>query len=353
MGETDGGSKEEIRAAWVTRWAFRSPEDVRAAFENLRAVGINTIFFQVRGACTVLYRSDLEPWSGVLAGKLGEDPGWDPLEVAVVEAHMRGMTIHAWMNVFPAWPVSDSPRGPSETEPRHVMLEHPEWLARNKRGEPMPLERTEANHAYAFLSPTAPGVKEHTREVAREIVTRYEVDGLHLDYVRFPDSTYSYDEASTSTYRSYVPYAPQGMTYTLWRMSQLTELIGDIKTIVTEARPHAIVSVTMRRDYIEGKEYFLQDGLEWLMQGYVDLLVPMIYTANMELFEKSVREYTLLAGEESVVAGIGAYMDGVDDIKLAGQLQIARSYGLRGFSVFNSDYAVKYGDLLKAIAQVE
>jgi uncharacterized lipoprotein YddW (UPF0748 family) len=345
-----GPAAEEIRGAWVTRWAFRSPEDIRTMFEGLRSAGVNTVFFQVRGACTVLYRSKIEPWSGVLAGKLGEDPGWDPLEVAVVEAHMRGMAIHAWMNVFPAWPVSDSPKGPRETEPRHVMLEHPEWLAVNRRGEAMPLERSETSHAYAFLSPTAPGVKEHIRNIVTEIITNYELDGLHLDYVRFPDSTYSYDETSTSAYRSYVLYAPQGMTYALWRSSQLTGLIGDIKKIVSEARPHAIVSVTMRRDYMEGKEHFFQDGLDWLLQGYVDLLVPMIYTTNMEAFEKSVREYTLLAGEESVVAGIGAYLDTFDDITFAGQMQIARSYGLRGISVFNSDYAVKYADLLKTIS---
>ncbi len=343
----------EIRGAWVTRWAFRSPEDIRTTFDGLSAAGINTVFFQVRGACTVLYRSKLEPWSGVLAGELGKDPGWDPLEVAVVEAHMRGMAIHAWMNVFPAWPVSDSPRGPRETEPRHLMLEHPEWLAVNRRGEPMPLERSEARHAYAFLSPTVPGVRQHIKEVVTEIVTSYEVDGLHLDYVRFPDSTYSYDEISTSAYRSYAPYAPQGMTYAIWRSAQLTELIGDIKQIVTEARPHAIVSATMRRDYMEGKEYFLQDGLDWLLRGYVDLLVPMIYTTSMEAFEKSVREYALLAGEDAVVAGIGAYMDGYDDMALAGQIQIARSYGLKGISVFNSDYAVKYGELLKAMASGE
>ena len=340
----------EIRGAWVTRWAFKSPEDIRTAFGDLRAAGINTVFFQVRGACTVLYRSELEPWSGVLAGKLGEDPGWDPLEVAVVEAHMRGMAIHAWINVFPAWPVSDSPKGPSETVPRHLMLEHPEWLAVNKRGEPMPLEMAEAKHAYAFLSPTVPGVRQHIKDVVTEIITSYEVDGLHLDYVRFPDSTYSYDDISTSAYRSYAPYAPQGMTYAMWRAAQLTELMGDIKKIVSEARPHAVVSATMRRDYMEGKEYFFQEGLDWLLQGYVDLLIPMIYTTNMELFERSVREYTLLAGEESVVAGIGAYMEGYDDMKLAGQIQVARSYGLRGISIFNSDYAVKYGELLKDMA---
>ena len=140
------------------------------------------------------------------------------------------------------------------------------------------------------------------------------------------------------------------MTYALWRSSQLTGLIEDIKKIVSEARPHAIVSATMHRDYMEGREYFFQDGLDWLLQGYVDLLVPMIYTTNMELFEKSVREYTLLAGEESVVAGIGAYLDTFDDMTLVGQIQVARSCNVKGIAIFNSDYAVKYSDLLKAIA---
>lgn len=353
LDEGVGPRTEEIRAAWITRWGFRSPEDLADTIEKLRSVGINTVFFQARGACTALYRSELEPWSGVLAGKLGEDPGWDPLEVAVVEGHRRGMAVHAWVNVFPAWPVSDSPKGPPETVPRHVLLEHPEWLARNRRGEPMPLERSEASHAYAFLSPTVPGVQVHIKEVIREIASGYHVDGIHLDYVRFPDSTYSYDEASRSAYRSYAPYAPAGMTYAIWRTSQLSDFIGDIGRIVKEERPHAILSVTMRRDYMEGKEYFFQDGLDWVLEGYVDLLVPMIYTPNMELFEKGVREYTLLAGEENVVAGIGAYMKGVDDITFAGQLQVARSYGLRGISVFNSDYAVKYGDILRSVSAGE
>jgi uncharacterized lipoprotein YddW (UPF0748 family) len=348
-----GHPLEEVWGAWVTRWAFHSPEDISALFEELHSTGINTVFFQVRGACTVLYRSKLEPWSGVLTGRLGEDPGWDPLEVAVVEAHKRGMTLHAWINVFPAWPVSDSPSGPGETTPRHVMLEHPEWLARDRRGNVMPMVKSEARYAYVFLSPTAPGVRTRTLQIVEEIASDYEIDGLHLDYVRFPDSTYSYDEASKAAYRSYAPYAPQGMTYALWRTAQLTDLIGDIKKIMGGIRPHAIVSATMRRDAIEGQEYFFQDGLEWLRQGYVDLLVPMIYTADLDLFEKGVREYTLLAGEESVVAGIGAYLDGFDDMTFAGEVQIARSYGLRGISVFNSDYAVKYGDLIRTLAAPE
>jgi uncharacterized lipoprotein YddW (UPF0748 family) len=338
---------EDLRCAWVTRWAFRSPEDLAAIFDSLKAAGINTVFLQVRGACTVLFRSHLEPWSGVLAGRLGEDPGWDPLEFAAAEAHRRGMYIHAWMNVFPAWPVSESPRGPIETEPRHVMLSHPEWLARNRRGEVMPLEKSKARHSYAFLSPTARGAQEHIKQVAVEIVSRYEVDGLHLDYARFPDSTYSYDEESKSAYRTYAPYAPQGMTYALWRTARLTEFIGEIARAVREERPDVLVSATMRRDVVEGSESFFQDGLEWLRRGYVDLLVPMIYTTDMQLFEKSVREYAVLAGEENVVAGIGAYLDSFNDLTFAGQVQIARSYGLRGIAVFNSDYAAKYADLLR------
>jgi uncharacterized lipoprotein YddW (UPF0748 family) len=344
------GAGTELRCAWVTRWAFKSPGDISTTFEKLRAAGINTVFFQVRGACTVLYPSEIEPWSGVLEGKLGEDPGWDPLDTAVSEAHKRGLDIHAWINVFPAWPVSESPRGPRETEPRHVVLEHPEWLARNRRGEIMPIDKSEAKHSYAFLSPSVPAVRAHIIRVVEEIVSNYEVDGLHLDYVRFPDSTYSYDEVSTSAYKSYAPYAPHGMTYALWRTIQLTDFIREIKKTVTEARPHAILSATMRRDAIESMEYFLQDGIEWIRQGYVDLLVPMIYTTSMDAFEKSVREYSLLVGEDKVVAGMGAYLDSFDDMTFAGQVQIARSYDLRGIAVFNSDYAVRYGDLLKTMA---
>lgn len=346
MEVPEAPSGVEIRGAWVTRWAFKSPEDIAHTFDELRSAGINTVFFQVRGACTVLYRSEIEPWSGVLTGKLGEDPGWDPLEIAVLEAHKRGLSLHAWINVFPAWPVSDSPRGPIETVPRHVMLEHPEWLAVDKRGDSMPLEKSEARHSYVFLSPTVPDVRSHTLRVVKEIVSNYEVDGLHLDYVRFPDSTYSYDEVSKSAYRSYAPYAPHGMTYALWRTMNLTELVGDIKTAVGEARPHALVSATMRRDAIEAIEYFLQDGLDWVRRGHVDLLIPMIYTTSMDLYEKSVREYSLLVGEDKVIAGIGAYMESFDEMTFTGQVQIARSYGLKGISVFNSDYAAKYGALL-------
>lgn len=347
--EPGARSVDELRCAWVTRWAFKSPEDISSTFDRLRSAGINTVFFQVRGACTVLYPSQIEPWSGVLAGGLGKDPGWDPLYTAVAEAHKRGLSIHAWINVFPAWPVSDSPRGPQETTPRHVMLEHPEWLARNRRGEIMPIDKSDARHSYAFLSPSVPGVQAHIIRVIEEIVSNYEVDGLHLDYVRFPDSTYSYDEISTAAYRSYAPFAPHGMTYALWRTLQLNEFIGEIKRTVTQARPQAIVSATMRRDVVEGIEYFLQDGLDWIRQGYVDLLVPMIYTASMEAFEQSVRDYSLLAGEENVVAGIGAYLDSFNEMTFAGQVQIARSYELRGIAVFNSDYVDKYAYLLTAM----
>ena len=84
MEVPEAPSGVEIRGAWVTRWAFKSPEDIAHTFDELRSAGINTVFFQVRGACTVLYRSEIEPWSGVLTGKLGEDPGWDPLEIAVL-----------------------------------------------------------------------------------------------------------------------------------------------------------------------------------------------------------------------------------------------------------------------------
>ena len=121
-----------LRAAWVTRWALRSAEDVRTLLARLAEVGVNTVFFQVRGAADAFYRSSYEPWSDLLTGTLGEDPGWDPLRVAVREGHRLGLEVHAWVNVFTAFPDHRLGESAAADRPIHPMLAHPEWVARTK-----------------------------------------------------------------------------------------------------------------------------------------------------------------------------------------------------------------------------
>ena len=94
------GDADEVRAIWVTRWDYRSAGDIRTIIQNCKSLGLNRIYFQVRGRSDAFYRSSHEPWAEELGGL---DPGFDPLAIAVSEAGKNAMQLHAWANVLAGW----------------------------------------------------------------------------------------------------------------------------------------------------------------------------------------------------------------------------------------------------------
>ena len=111
---------EEARVLWVIRDSYKSPEDVKHIMQNAADYHFNIILFQIRGNGTVYYPSRLEPWAMAFDGK---DPGWDPLRVAVEEAHKRKLELHPWINVYPAW------RGKSlHPDPGQLWNSRREWF---------------------------------------------------------------------------------------------------------------------------------------------------------------------------------------------------------------------------------
>jgi uncharacterized lipoprotein YddW (UPF0748 family) len=344
------GAGAETRAVWVTRWAFKEPGEVRRLFADLAEMGINTVFFQVRGSCDALYRSPLEPWSDLLAGRLGADPGWDPLALALEEGHSRGMEVHAWINVFTAWAVSEAGTPPPISDPLHVFNAHPEWLASDATGRRMSLVRAENEHNYAFLSPTHEGVQDHIAAVVRDLVRNYDIDGLHLDYVRFPDSSYSYDPDSRAAYRLDMMLKNAGeesLTYREWRIRDLDEFVGRLARTARTVRPSIKVSAAVWQKMDAGREVYLQDGLQWIRQGHLDFLVPMIYTPSPEAFEERLAAYAGPVGAGRIVAGLGPYLESFTDSILAAELDLVKTHGVKGYAIFNSDYALKYRDILR------
>jgi uncharacterized lipoprotein YddW (UPF0748 family) len=340
----------DIRAVWVTRWAYGGSEEVRQLFRQLESLGINTVFFQVRGACDALYQSSYEPWSAVLSGNLGADPGWDPLGIAVEEGHRRGMKVHAWINVFTAWPVSESGDPPARTIPLHVYHAHREWLARNASGALMPMTKAEAKHNYVFLSPTHQGVQDHITKVVQELISRYAVDGLHLDYVRFPDSTYSYDADSRGSFRMDLQARglnEEDLPFAKWRRQELTEFVGRLAATARETREGVKVSAAVWQEIDAGRGYHLQDGIQWVRLGYVDFLVPMFYTLSLTSFRERLGAYCDSAGPGALVAGLGPYLEAFTDSILEAELQTCRDSGVQGFSIFNSEYALRYSHIIK------
>jgi len=292
-----------VRAVWVARFHYRHPDDIRTIIRNCAADGFNTVLWQVRGNGTVAYRSQLEPWSEEYDH---HDPGFDPLALAIEQAHQRGLRLEAWVNVMPGW------RGPEPPRIRNQLwYTHPDWFLHDAEGRRQPL-----NKFYAILNPCLPAVRHHIASVVEEIVANYEVDGIHLDYVRYAwDTTpnarqrYPRDPETLRLYRQATGLAPDDdpARWDRWRAEQLTRLVREIRSRIKSRRPTCSLTAATWPSPKRGYDNYFQDALGWLRNGVLDAAYPMIYTTELADFERYMAEYTSGAPAARIVPGVGIY----------------------------------------------
>jgi uncharacterized lipoprotein YddW (UPF0748 family) len=292
-----------IRAVWVARFHYRTPGDIREILQNCARTGFNTVLWQIRGDATVAYPSRIEPWSAAYGHA---DPGFDPLRVAVDEAHALGLRIEAWVNVMPGWFGSNPP-----TTRAHVHYAHPEWFLHDDRGRRQPL-----NEHYVILNPCLPAVRAHVASICAEIAERYDVDGVHLDYVRYawdvtPNAARMYprDASTVALFRRQTGLSPDdnATAWHHWRANQLTRLVEAIRQAVRKARPGATITAAVWGDERAGYRDYLQNGTGWLAAGLIDAAYPMAYREDGAAFAREVEAYRRLGAGGRVVPGIGIY----------------------------------------------
>lgn len=293
-----------IRAVWVARFHYRTPEDIREIMQTAAQFGFNTVLWQVRGEATVAYPSRIEPWAKEYGHR---DPGYDPLAIAVSEAHRSGLRIEAWVNVMPGWyglsppPIRD-----------HVYHRHPDWFLYDAAGRRQPL-----NDHYVILNPCLPEVRRHIVSVCAEIASQYDVDGLHLDYVRFAwDKTpgardrFPRDARTVAIYRQQTGRDPDddATAWRNWRANQVTLLVDQIRHMLRTQRPGATLTAATWGDPSDGYQQYLQNATGWAEAGLVDAVYPMAYREDLATFERNIAAYTRSAPSGRVVPGLGIYL---------------------------------------------
>jgi len=314
-----------VRGVWVTRWEYDSPTRVATIMSRAAALGLTDVFFQVRGQADAFYRSSIEPWSAELTGRLGADPGWDPLATAVTEAHARGLRLHAWINTFPIWS-GDAP--PPESIPRHAFLEHPEWIMADRSGRTLRLGN---RFAYVSASPGNPEVQDRIKAVVLDIVGRYPVDGVHFDYIRLPDDDYSYDAVSRGRYLSDRRY----LTYMQWQTDQITGMLRRTAVEARALRADLLLSAAIINHYDRAVRIFAQDPVAWTDAGVLDYVIPMAYTPEPAEFAMMTAGYLQALAGERVVMGINLdEMPGAVGA-VAFQVRWALESGTRGHVFFS------------------
>jgi len=328
----------ELRAVWVDRWTYSSEADVREIMANSAAAGFNTVFFQVRGNADAYYQSSYEPWAARLTGTLGRDPGWDPLAVAIEAGHAEGLDVHAYINAFPFW-AGTTP--PPDSTPRHAYLAHPDWLVADTSGTPMAL-----NASYVWMSPANPGVQERLADVAADITNRYDVDGIHLDLVRYPGAAYSHDDVSEGAY--------DGSGWEDWQRAQVVEAVAGVYA-VSDVPVTASVWGVYTNDWgwssvSEGRDDYYQDSRAFASEGVIDANIPMIYWPVTETpgdrldFATLIADHVAHANGRHMVAGITAEMDGGEADVLA-CIEAARAAGASGVALFDYQLLLDEGYL--------
>lgn len=351
----------ETRAVWLAtvlrdgNWPTtgappdQQAEALRGIIRQAHAMGINTFFMQVVARGDAMYPSARLPWSALLKGP-GEDPGYDPLAVALEEAHRLGMELHAWFNVFRIGDTSTLSQFENIDDPQHVGFAQPGWV--HELG------------AQVWLDPSSVEARDWLVGNVLEIVENYDIDGIHFDFIRYPQGGFPEDEANFQFDNRGFADLPD------WRRGNVNAFVESVSAAISSAKPWVKIGSAPLGNYRETSAWpafwaysdAYQESRLWLENGWHDYLAPQIYfstgtdpegtnTFSSPDFTVLVNEWVDESANRPIIAGMGVYKptEGrfpASDLPV--QIDHAREAGAAGQAAFRFDHLVEYADLITA-----
>ena len=316
----------EIRAVWLTTiggldWPHcyasspssiaRQKKELCSILDKLQHAGINLVFLQTRIRATTIFPSKAEPWDGCLSGVPGKSPGYDALNFAIEECHKRGMQIHAWVVTIPVgkW---------NGTGCRNLRKNVPNLVKRiGDEG---------------FMNPESDGTSEYIASFCRDLTRRYDLDGIHLDYIRYPETWGKIKNRETGR-------------------KNITRIVKAVHKAVKQEKGWIMLSCSpigkyadLPRQWSHGwnaRDIVCQDAAEWMEKGFMDALFPMMYFKGNNFYPFAIDWQERSAGRV-VAPGLGIYFLSpkeknwaLDDITR--ELEVLRQYGM-GHTYFRSQF---------------
>jgi uncharacterized lipoprotein YddW (UPF0748 family) len=290
---------------WVVRNALESPASWRRAIEAVERAGCRRMFLQVSGRWDALYPSH------VFVPPATPPRGWeDPLAEALADAHARGIEVHAWVNALIAWSAAEPP-----PDPDHVWRRHPDWFVTRDGRSMRELTRLDLDRAgFAgegwFLDPARAEVRTELRRLVLEVATRYAVDGVHLDYIRYPSG-----------------WSPPGGE------ANVTRLVSLIRDDLSQVRPGLPLSAAVMPQPGVARESFGQDWADWLERGLVDAVAPMVYRDSPGAVESVVRSWPATLPRDRIWVGVRIDRLGPNEVAETGRRVAGQGVG--GLALFS------------------
>lgn len=286
---TCAAQKYEVRAVWLTTiggidWPRSHDREAQkreltTMLDRLKRAGINTVLLQTRVRASTIYPSDIEPFDLCLTGRHGQSPGYDPLHFAIEECHRRGMECHAWMVTIPIGKTSEQ--------------RFKEFRSRNP-------QLTKTIGQEGFMNPELQATGDYLARICAEVTRRYDIDGIHLDYIRYPEAW---------------PKARKNGD-AAQRRANITSIVRKIHKAVKSLKPWVKLSCSPIGKYGDLTRYrsggwnaytaVSQDAQGWMAEGLMDQLYPMMYFRGNNFYPFALDWQERSCGR-TVVPGLGIY----------------------------------------------
>ncbi|MBL7076251.1 MAG: family 10 glycosylhydrolase [Kiritimatiellae bacterium] len=316
-------SGQRMRGVWDHFGLGLYPGDWRRTCRELDLHGITDVFVNVLWPGRALYPSKVLPVDDVVAVY------GDPLKAAVTEGHAQGLKMHLWKV---CWKLDGAP------ESLMTSLRKAGRLQRSDNGAELP-----------WLCPSHPDNLRHEKDSLREALRLYPVDGIHLDYIRYPGSYGCYCSGCRKRFEVHLGRrvgrwpedARKGrdrQAYTKWRCAQITRLVRDVSALARKARPGIQLSAAVYGKYPSCRDSVAQDWPGWVNEGLIDFVAPMNYTDHLDGFDKLLKsQVALLKDDSRLCPGIGvtAAESRLGVPATLQQIEEAQQRGAGGFILFD------------------
>ena len=314
----------EMRGLWVDAWnkGFKTPDQTTAMIEKAKDCGFNAIFVQVRKRGDAYYHSKTEPMARDVA------KGYDPLADIISKAKAAHLQVHAWLVTHEVYHDSKF----TKPLPGQVQVAHPEWLMKNTRGD------TVLPGGKVYLDPGVPEARAYLVGVIKEIVDNYQVDGIHLDVVRYPGREFGYNDKSVARFNNEKGHTgvpdPDDEAWCAWRTDQINTFVREAGA-AAHSRKKVAYSVAVFANLRDAREYRFQDWPSWVAQDMVDFVVPMVFSQEDQVYEATASAVVAAGKGKAVVIGQGGWR--LATSKSLAQIDFAMTKGAKGIIVY--DYA--------------
>ena len=322
--------KAEIKALWVPIWEITRPGKIDTLFIEIGDQNFDQLLVQIRYRGDAAYIPNKNDTSFPNPEKKYfaiSDSLFDPLAYIIEKAAENNIEVHAWFTSFVI-----TGHDLTKLDSTHVFFSHPEWITSQFTQEAMDYQ----DDMGAFLDPGIPEVQDYTLNVILDVTTNYAIDGVHLDYIRYPGTYFGFNELAKKTFKAEVKYQDAN-SWQQWKLDQVTRFVAKVSHFAKEISPEIQISAAVFSGVEEARNRYSQDWTFWLEKGYIDRAYTMSYTKSSERLQQDLTFLKNRKLHSKIVVGLRAWSNGTNypAKQISEKMKITNKLGYAGFALFS------------------